>query len=327
MVTLASFLFMSFVAFYMLLSTISGQITSLTIYASLLLLTVCFFAFQLKKEWHTYQMSEKRLTAIDLKTDCLTLLALTAGAYTTFVLNHSLGLGSVIASSTVGLIGAWFFKRYAVAIYCGSFIGMACNLIFNHPLSLLIACLVSGTLLVLSQPFFNGYGGKLGFVAFCGTLTASFLIQSPFRTIDGLAPTLYPLVILFIIGAGLSTYALQRTFDMDAVSASALVGLVLALIYPVPNHTIVVAAFCATFTGMVSPLKIKRYSDMLFLSLLTSVLYIAVFALFDGAGGKLGSIAFLSTVSGTAMIHTVEQLHGILSQKRNRLQSNKNEKA
>ncbi len=312
MITLTSFLFMSLVAFYMFFSLISGQLTSVNAYGSILILMVCFFAIQLKYEWKTYKSSVKRVTAIDIKSDFLTLLALTAGAYITFFLNHSLGLGSVLASSTVGLMGAWFFKRYATAIYCGSFIGMACNLIFNHPSSLFIACLVSGTLFILSRPFFIGYGGKLGFLAFCGTLTASYLFQTPLRTIDALEPALYPLVILFIVGAGLFTYALQRSFEMDAVSASALVGLLLGLVHPTPNHVIVVAAFCASFTGMVSPLKVRRYSEMLFLSLLTSVLYIAIFTLFDGAGGKLGATAFLTTVSGISMLQHYQTINRLV---------------
>lgn len=309
MITTISFLFFSLIALFLTQSLISSNIQSLSVFLlSLVGLSGIFLVIQVKKEWGCLKCQIKQKVNPFTKTNVLTIAALTLGTYLTFYLNHSLGLGGVLASSAVGLLAAWAFKPYAAAIYCGSFIGMACSLIFSNPLSLLVASLISGSLYVLSLHMFAGFGGKLGFAAFSGTYLTSLIFRTPLRTVDPLARNLYILVFLFIIAAGMITYMLQRVFNMDAVSASALVGLTLALLYPDSTHVVVVAAFCATFTGMVSYNRVKSYNEMFFLTILTGVLFIAAFALFDGSGGKLGATAFLATVSGVGMLDFIRMI-------------------
>lgn len=303
MITTISFLFFTFIALFLTQSLITNSMQSLNLFLlSLIGLSGIFLVVQVMKEWssikHTVRQKENPFS---IRT-ASTILALTAGAYLTFYLNYSIGLGGVLASSVVGLSAAFLFKQYAAAIYCGSFIGMACSILFSNPLTLLIASLISGSLFVLSIDLFAGFGGKLGFMAFSGTFLTSLLFRTPLRTIDPLSRELYFLVFLFIIGAGMATYVLQRLFEMDAVSASALIGLTIALLYPDSTHVVVIAAFCATFTGMVSLSRVKTYSEMFFLTILTGVLFVAAFALFDGSGGKLGATAFLATVSGVSML-------------------------
>ncbi|PRY84206.1 hypothetical protein [Alkalibacterium olivapovliticus] len=303
MITTISFLFFSIMALFLTQSLVSGNIQTLNAFLlSIVAFSGMFLLIQVRKEWACIKCKLKQNIILINRSNLLTILALSIGAYLTFYLNHAIGLGGVLASSVVGLIAAWTFKPYAAAIYCGSFIGMACSLIFSNPLSLLVASLISGTLYILSLHLFSGFGGKLGFMAFSGTFLTSLIFRTPLRTVDPLDRKLYLVVFLSIIAAGMATYALQRIVDMDAVSASALVGLTLALLYPDSTHVVVVAAFCATFTGMVSYNRVKTYNDMLFLTILTGVLFIAAFALFDGSGGKLGATAFLSTVSGVGML-------------------------
>lgn len=309
MITTISFLFFSLIALFLTQSLISGNIQNLNVVLlGLVGLSGVFLMIQVKKEWGCLKCKIKQKVNLFSKNNALTILALISGTYLTFYLNHSIGLGAVLASSVVGLLAAWAFKPYAAAIYCGSFIGMACSLIFSSPLSLLTASLISGSLYVLTLHMFAGFGGKLGFMAFCGTFLTSLIFRTPLRTVEPLERNLYILVFLFVIAAGMATYMLQRAFDMDAVSASALVGLTLALLYPDSTHVIVVAAFCATFTGMVSYNRVKTYKEMFFLTTLTAVLFIAAFALFDGSGGKLGAIAFLATVSGIGMLDFIRMI-------------------
>ena len=303
MITLASFIFLILTALLIFQSMLSSTIQNLNIFLfAIVALSAFSLLFQIRTEWTDLKGTVKTNAATLASSSAYTLLALTGGTYLTFFLNHSFGIGGVLASSTVGLAGAWAVRKYAAAIYCGSFIGMACSIIFSNPLSLLLASIISGALFILSSNIFVGYGGKLGFMAFAGTYSASALIGTPLRTIDPLSRNLYFLVFLFVIIAGMATYVLQKALEMDAVTASALVGLVIALLFPDATHTVVVAAFCATFTGMVSPVRVSTYRQMLFLSVLTGILFIAAFSLFDGSGGKLGAIAFLSTVSGSGMI-------------------------
>lgn len=125
---------------------------------------------------------------------------------------------------------------------------------------------------------------------------------------EPLAPVLYLPLLMIIIAAGMATYFLQEKLSLDAVTASALVGLIIAVLSPDPGNLLVVAALCATFTGMVSKERAKNYSEMFFLTVLTAILFIAVASLFDGSGGKLGATAFLATVSGRAMLDSLNRL-------------------
>lgn len=309
------FIFLSFglVALILFGSLIidSIQVQSLFLLAIFLLLSFLFYS-QVIKEWTKSKKRLINLHSVDLKP----LFFLLLGTFASFFINHNLGMGAVIGSSVVGLIGSLLFKPHATSIYCGSFIGMACSIIFANPLSLVTAAVVSSILFVLSKDVLIGYGGKLGFLAFSGCYVASVLFQTPFRVVSPLTSEWYPFIFMYVIGASLATFAVQKEWKLDAVQASALVGLTLALIHPDSAHTVVVAAFCATFTGMMSPEKVKGYREMFVLSLITSILFIAAFSLFDGSGGKLGSIAFLSTVSGLALVRYSKQVINYIIKKK-----------
>lgn len=306
MVLASSFLLFTFFAFYMLYSMIQGNIANFHAVSLMILgISGLFLAKQLHVEWCCLKCQFKQSLKLSRSKNVYTVLALIGAAYVTFIMNHQFGLGGVLASSVVGLSGAYLFKKFAVAIYCGSFVGMACSIIFSNPFSFLLAGLITGVLFVLSQSLFRGYGGKLGFMAFCGTFLASVIFRTPLRTLEPLSTDLYFPLFLIIIFAGMATYILQNLFTLDAVTASALVGLTIAILAPDSGHIIVVAAFCATFTGMVSKERAKNYTEMFFLTVLTAILFIAVASLFDGSGGKLGATAFLATVSGRAMLDSL----------------------
>ncbi|SFC46355.1 hypothetical protein SAMN04488102_10775 [Alkalibacterium subtropicum] len=306
MVLASSFLLFVFFAFYILYSMIQGNIGIMNT-ASLTILGIAalFLAKQLGREWQSVKSDLRQPMQLKQTKNIYTLAALVTGAYVTFFLNHQWGLGGVLASAGVGLAGAYLFKKYAVAIYCGSFVGMACNIVFSNPWSFLLASLLAGVIFILAQDLFKGFGGKLGFMAFCGTVLASVLFRSPLRTLEPLSSDLYMPLLFIIIAAGMATYFLQDKFSFSPVTASALVGLIIAVLSPDPGHILVVAAFCATFAGMVSKERAKNYPEMFFLTLLTAILFIAVASLFDGSGGKLGATAFLATVSGRGLLDTL----------------------
>lgn len=254
------------------------------------------------------------------KDDLFILLSVIVGAYLTFILNYTMGMGAVLASSLVGLGASWAVRKYAVPVYCGSFIGMACNLIFSNPLVIGLAALISGTLFILSKTIFDGYGGKCGFIAFVGTYTVSLITQEPLRVIPPLEPRLYLYVFLVAIIAGISTFTLHSSEKMDTVSASALVGLIVALLYPDAGHVIVISAFCASFTGMTSSKHFDKKTDIVVASVITALLYVAAFSLFDGSGGKLGALAFMGSISTGGLKYFMDitsRLVDSLKQKKN----------
>lgn len=91
------------------------------------------------------------------------------GAIGTFQL-QKMGMSPVVASCVVGLLGAFVGygmknEDLAMVIFAGSFVGMTTVTIASLPI-ILIAGLVCGVLYWLALPLFDGYGGKLGALAF-----------------------------------------------------------------------------------------------------------------------------------------------------------------
>lgn len=111
-------------------------------------------------------------------TSIIIILASCLGAMTTFLLQKA-GLNAVIASCIVGLIGALIGylannEDFSMVIFAGSFVGMTTASFVSLPI-ILIAGLTCGGFFLLSAPLFDGYGGKLGALAFISVL-AVFLI-------------------------------------------------------------------------------------------------------------------------------------------------------
>ena len=109
-------------------------------------------------------------------------LGVWGGALLTGFLNIELELGGVIASAVVGLLGVLTKKLFknaspllAPAIYCGSFIGMTKAVIEPYYLVIGLAGIVSGLFFSFSQFWLQGFGGKLGSIAFIGMLFSLLL--------------------------------------------------------------------------------------------------------------------------------------------------------
>ena len=105
------------------------------------------------------------------------------GAIGTYQLQKT-GLSPVIASCIVGLAGAFIGyllknEDLSMVIFAGSFVGMTTVAIASTPL-ILIAGLACGTLYWASTQVFDGYGGKLGALAFISVgivMTLFWLIE------------------------------------------------------------------------------------------------------------------------------------------------------
>ncbi|RFC53508.1 hypothetical protein [Brumimicrobium aurantiacum] len=109
---------------------------------------------------------------------------LVLGSLITFYLNNYLGWGAVISSAAVGLAGGLlpYLKRsstilpsIAIAVYCGSFVGMASTSLFTEVHHIFIASAISGLFYVYTRGLLIGFGGKLGSVAFSGVLATVLL--------------------------------------------------------------------------------------------------------------------------------------------------------
>jgi len=99
--------------------------------------------------------------------------------------------------------------------------------------------------------------------------------------------------LLFFIGCYF-TYALNRYFDIPIVLASAVVGL-LGTFLPLDKKMQSVI-YCGSFAGMCSSGILNSTYQILLLSLTGAFVFIALGRYFNGLGGKLGTVAFISVV-------------------------------
>jgi hypothetical protein len=104
------------------------------------------------------------------------------GAVATYFLVQQLHFTSVVAAATIGLLG-YFGSIFLVKnqhidlapnIYSGTFVGMTSAAVLSAPW-VALAGTFSGVLFIFLSSRFNGYGGKLGSVAFMSTVITSFL--------------------------------------------------------------------------------------------------------------------------------------------------------
>ena len=239
-------------------------------------------------------------------------VAVVAGATVTFLVGVEFNLTPVVASALIGLIGATALKRLAVPIFCGSFVGMCSPEIFVSLGWVALAGLIAGLIFVAARDVFNGFGGKLGTIAFTGALAASVIFGC--RLTGPLIPG--PEVTFWILGYSVAgataTYLLSVRLANGPVVASALVGLAGGLLLPaahgpVLGSTLAVIVFCASFVGMTATERLDRVALVSAAGLVCGVVFIFTVPHLGGAGGKLGTIAFGSTIAVHAIALAVRR--------------------
>jgi hypothetical protein len=266
------------------------------------LIVIAFLLYEIFIEWFVYHRPKKNQLKernFHIK-DAYILLSVFSATLCTYLLNHNFGLGPVVASSLIGIIGAVLIKDYAVPIYCGSFAGMVSSLLVADPYLVILVGFFTGLLYVLGSETFKGFGGKLGATAYFGTLLASFFYSTFNHTMtDNLIVIEYEVFIIFILGA-LSTYIINTGLKTGAVLASSLLGLIGGLVFPnvfSSGQALAVALFCGTFIGMSTSAKLTTWFSVIQASIIGTIIYLYTAPYFAGLGGKLGLIAFGSTIA------------------------------
>lgn len=112
-----------------------------------------------------------------MKLFCLKLLAFSAGAYFCFYLQRSCQLPGAFSAAITGFTGSFlhFPKLYEKkglhsSIYAGSFAAMSSTELVEDSSHLILLCLICTAFYLLSKPHLNGFGGKLGTVAFVSSI-------------------------------------------------------------------------------------------------------------------------------------------------------------
>lgn len=105
-------------------------------------------------------------------------------------------------------------------------------------------------------------------------------------------------VLLISVAAGMATYVVNNILKRGAVIASAIItlvsGLMLPYFFPKMGSTLVIAAACSSYAGMISVENALNIWEMAIISLMTGLLFIAASSAYPGIGGRLGTIAAIS---------------------------------
>ncbi|NEU56197.1 hypothetical protein [Halorussus sp. MSC15.2] len=233
--------------------------------------------------------------------DLLDALAVLVAAVVTYVLSVRAGLGPVVASALVGLLAGVFATEIAVPAYCGSFVGMASPTLFPSVGHLALAGLLSGAAFVAAERAFAGFGGKLGTLALFGCATTAVVTDATYAAGGTFRWTSAALVVPVAVVGAVGAVVLSVRLELGAVVGSALVGLLAGLVLPMvpfgPGETLAAAAFCASFVGMSSTDRLGGEGRVALAGAVCGLVFVAVAAAFVGAGGKLGTVAFVSCVT------------------------------
>ena len=251
--------------------------------------------------WESRTLTEAQPCPLLSKRTLQDFAGVVGGALITYLVSVDLGLGAVTASGLIGLLGALIFPQQAVPIYCGSFVGMSSSaLLTNYP-EMLLAGVAAGLIYNMAIGILDGFGGKLGTIAFAGAVITGLGLRRDFIVAAVPTSALAWAILLYATAAAVLTYWLSVTKKHGAVIGSSMVGLVGGLLLPVldPQNgpLLAVVVICASFTGMSSPKRIPNYLWMTLAGIITGIFFIYSLPVLGGAGGKLGTIAF-----GAAMI-------------------------
>ena len=246
------------------------------------------------QEARTIKIPEKR--RVPLKHILLTVITLLGGAGAAYWISVHLSLGPVAGSALVGLLGALIFPQYSVPIYCGSFVGMSSAALLASPAELLLAAGIAGVVYMLAEDALNGFGGKLGTIAFSGSLLTGLGLQRQFLISPMPSLELAEQIVGLSVAAAILTYWLSIILNHGPVLASSAVGLagglLLPAILPENGALLAVVVICASFTGMTALKRFASPLPMIAAGLLTGIVFLYSVPVFGGTGGKLGTIAF-----------------------------------
>lgn len=107
------------------------------------------------------------------------------GALLTYFISVDLEFGSVIAAGFTGTLVSYlpymfpkktWIKRVPVAAYCGAFVGMTAPAVSLGHTFIIFSAFLTGALFVAAKNVFNGFGGKLGTIAFGGVALSSLIV-------------------------------------------------------------------------------------------------------------------------------------------------------
>ncbi len=280
--------------------------------AGLIALVIIALLYEKKREFITNLAIEKIEASSFNKTDFFNFAALIVGAQVTFTLSVNLELGAVIASGFVGIFVALILPKYGVPAYCGAFVGMTSAALLPNQAYVLLAAVIAGALFVASKAVFNGFGGKLGTIAWTGALCAALLtgqelMSSPIPDVN-----VGSMIMVYAVIGAVLTRVISVRLNHGPVMGSGIVvlaaGLLLPMIHPEAGGLLAVMVACASYVGMSNSERVPNEGYMAVAGLFAALIFIFSQPFIQGAGGKLGTTAFGSVIAVRGMIEMAKLL-------------------
>ncbi len=249
------------------------------------------------------------------RVDLNNFLSVFIGAIVTFTLSVNLGLGAVTAAGLVAIVAALIIPKYGVPIYCGAFVGMASDKLLCQHGSLALAGVLGGIVYVLTTGVLDGFGGKLGTIAFTGCILAGLIVGREFVVLPVPTWDVAWLIVLYSVIGTVATFYLSVNLDHGAVMGSGIVGLagglILPALHPGIGGTLAVMVICASFAGMSAVKRFPSIAPMFPAGVLCGLFFIYSMPYLGGAGGKLGTIAFGSVIAVRGVMELWAYVHGL----------------
>ena len=140
---------------------------------------------------------------------------------------------------------------------------------------------------------FHSIGGVLNIFLFIGAVTAiiSEAKQLKFATTNNPKWNTQIWQMFSVFTAGIVTYGMSHDLGLGPVISASVIALIAHMIAPKYS----VAAYCGSFVGMTSNLLLYNYQEVALASFIAGIVFFLTGDVFNGFGGKLGTIALLST--------------------------------
>ena len=279
--------------------------------AGIIAVVIAALLYEKKREWITNLAVEKIQNISFTQGDVMNSFSLIVGALAAYTLSVNFELGAVVGSALVGIFVALIIPKYGVPTYCGAFVGMSSAALLPNQLYVLLAAVIAAALFSAAKVVFNGFGGKLGTIAWTGAVGAALLTGQELMTGSVPGGEVSALILFYgVIGAVL-TRVISIRLKHGPVMGSAIVvlaaGLLLPVIHPEVGMQLAVMVTCATYAGMSSAERIPNEAYMALAGLIAGMIFIFSQPFIQGAGGKLGTTAFGSVIAVRGMMVLVKQ--------------------
>jgi len=153
------------------------------------------------------------------------------------------------------------------------------------------------TLLVLAgfeAWLFHSIGGGISILLIIGALIAIISEAQQLKFNTSINPKRVTQIwqVFSVFAAGIITYGMSHDLGLGPVISASIIALLAHMIAPKYS----VAAYCGSFVGMTSNLLLYNYQEVALASFIAGIVFFLTSDVFKGFGGKLGTIALLSTV-------------------------------